>query len=470
MTLPTRGQVGQNTPSLANGDPTQIAEPIYWRERAEELADWTWNHLVNRTDVWGAYNPLHVRDQQYTDKGGRERRYGKLYTAPRFSRERGAVLLTRDVLLQHFKATAAEHVIGLHAISEKNTSQWGAVDIDWHGETSPAADINWRYARHLYVKCKALGLNPLLTESNGRGGYHLRVILVEPQPTSEIFDFLQSLVTDHAEHGLRTAPEIFPKQRSVQDETNQDRSKYGNWLRLPGRHHTTDHMARVWDGERWLNANLAIDFILALTGDPGSLIASTKPDSAGLFPMLFVPPTASAEISLDARIRAYMAKLPVDLGEGQHRDDYLYNFAAVLVRDLALPDDVALSYLQEWDSHQRAQKGTERIREIIVNAHTYGQRAYGCGLNGHAKNERPTTSDGELLTDAGNAARFVRRHGADFRFVHEWRKWCCWDGRRWLIDNQGIVVARAKSLVIAVYREGADAVKQLEADLEQINR
>jgi hypothetical protein len=37
---------------------TQVNPPdesAYWRERAEELADWAWAHLVNRTDVWGGY-------------------------------------------------------------------------------------------------------------------------------------------------------------------------------------------------------------------------------------------------------------------------------------------------------------------------------------------------------------------------------------------------------------------------------
>jgi hypothetical protein len=74
-----------------------------------------------------------------------------------------------------------------------------------------------------------------------------------------------------------------------------------------------------------------------------------------------------------------MARLP-HREEGQQRDDIAYVFAAWLVRDLHLPDDVALSWLHEWDAGNRPPKGDARLVEIISNAHKYGQRAYGNGL------------------------------------------------------------------------------------------
>lgn len=47
-------------------------------------------------------------------------------------------------------------------------------------------------------------------------------------------------------------------------------------------------------------------------------------------------------------------------------------------------------------------------------------------------------ADRELLksivrpfTDAGNAERLVRLHGANLRYVDEWKKWLAWDGRCW---------------------------------------
>src|SRR5262249_33576558 len=80
-------------------------------------------------------------------------------------------------------------------------------------------------------------------------------------------------------------------------------------------------------------------------------------------------------------VRAYLAKLP-NLSEGQGSDDVAYGFAAFLVRDLALPDADALPWLEEWGGGNRPPKGRERLQEILANAQSYGQRAYGSGLNG----------------------------------------------------------------------------------------
>jgi hypothetical protein len=65
---------------------------------------------------------------------------------------------------------------------------------------------------------------------------------------------------------------------------------------------------------------------------------------------------------------------------GQHRDDYAFQFATFLVRDLGLSDSDALAWLEEWDARNAVPKGARRLQEILNNAHAYGQRAYGAGL------------------------------------------------------------------------------------------
>lgn len=64
------------------------------------------------------------------------------------------------------------------------------------------------------------------------------------------------------------------------------------------------------------------------------------------------------------------------------------------------------------------------------------------------------------LTDAGNADRLIERHGADLRYVEEWKKWLAWDGRRWNCEMQSEVARRALCVVRdmrndARYRESA---------------
>jgi P4 family phage/plasmid primase-like protien len=67
-------------------------------------------------------------------------------------------------------------------------------------------------------------------------------------------------------------------------------------------------------------------------------------------------------------------------------------------------------------------------------------------------------------TDLGNAERLVARHGDDLLYVHKWKKWLVWDGKRWAIDTSGEVERRAVATVRAIYGEAKrhpdDAVRK----------
>lgn len=63
----------------------------------------------------------------------------------------------------------------------------------------------------------------------------------------------------------------------------------------------------------------------------------------------------------------------------------------------------------------------------------------------------------EHLTDVGNAMRLVRLHGRDLRYIPEFRKWLVWNGGRWLIDEDGEIMRRAKDTAAAIYVEAKNA-------------
>src|SRR5262249_45342709 len=159
-------------------------------------------------------------------------------------------------------------------------------------------------------------------------------LLAAPAPTARVFWFLRHLTRDFARRGLPKHPETFPKQSAV------PLGKFGNWLRLPGRHHTREHWSRVWDGGCWLEGEEAVDFLLSLAGPP-----------PGLRP---------AGVEWQYRVGEYMATLP-NLGEGQGRDDVAYNFLAFMVRDLKLPDDYALEEACRWDADNTPPLGRGRL-------------------------------------------------------------------------------------------------------------
>jgi hypothetical protein len=331
------------------------------------LAAWTWTTLVNRTDVWGGYRPPHLREPGNPNS--------KIWTKPA-KKDRGRTLLTEPVFARHYAGRDVGHLIGLHSTSPANTSRWGAVDIDCHGPTSTPPEVNLAAALAWYGRLASLGFTPLLTDSDGRGGFHLLALFCEPVATPRVFDFLRWLVRDHAAHGLVAPPETFPKQARI------DPGRYGNWLRLPGRHHTHDHWSRVWDGTCWLAGAAAVDHILTLTSSlPSCIPAEVAASRQGARPRRTskrARPRIASGDHPTRRIQAYMAKLP-NRAEGQGRDDVAYQFAAFLVRDLEISDDVALDWLRRWDAHNNPPKGDSALRKVIASAHAYGRHAYGGG-------------------------------------------------------------------------------------------
>src|SRR5262245_41939988 len=121
-----------NSNAHVNADGTMQGRDVAgaWQARSEELAAWAWP-FVNRTDVWGGYLPLDRRGQKFKGADGKETVYDGPVTRPA-TKKRGQVLLTKDIIAQHFAGARPEDVVGLHALSRENTARWGGADIDKH--------------------------------------------------------------------------------------------------------------------------------------------------------------------------------------------------------------------------------------------------------------------------------------------------------------------------------------------------
>ncbi len=229
-----------------------------WQREAGRLAQWTLERLVNRTDVYGSYLPLGIRQPGKSNN----------YTAPsKALRAPGA--LTTEIIEDHYRGYDQGSLIGLHAISPDCTCRWFVVDIDQHGDGDHAAiaAANAKAAFAWLAELQQRGFHPLLLDSNGHGGYHLLVVLAEPVSSQRVHAFATNFVQDYAARGLTQAPEVFPKQPDVNEQR-----RYGNWWRLPGRHHTREHWTKVWDGSHWLEDQAAVEAILSVTGDSPELI------------------------------------------------------------------------------------------------------------------------------------------------------------------------------------------------------
>ena len=209
-----------------------------WKRYSGALSEWAWSRLVNRHDAWGGYRKLSNGSiKTYTDKRP----------------------VTKPALVDHFRGVL---VRGLHSISLEGTCKWLGLDIDAHGQkTEEQIAVNEAFAVERFNYLRAAGFNPLL-ESNKRGGYHLWL-------------FFSKTITSEAAYRVSSALQStwpgdekeLPEQRPDRADRNTDKGFGGSGLRIPGRHHTRDEWAKVFDGSTWLEGAAACRYILSLNGD-----------------------------------------------------------------------------------------------------------------------------------------------------------------------------------------------------------
>jgi hypothetical protein len=262
-----------------------------WAANAEKLACWVRAHLVNRQDVWGNYLS---RDQRTPRK--------KVLTR--------TGTLSQDILITHFVGADHGDLIGLHTTCPNNTCRWVLVDIDQHGTYSKDRhSANRQAAIRLYDRLVEMRFAPLLLSSNGQGGYHLYCLFSTPLTAPTAYAFGRWLVRDWRDLGPDEPPEAFPKQRQIGGKV-----RYGNWVRLPGRHHTLDFYTRVWAGNRWVDGQRAIDAILSTTGSDPALIPAEAidydPDSIKQTPPTNEPSDAPSRPG--PRVRSLSRTRPID--------------------------------------------------------------------------------------------------------------------------------------------------------------
>jgi hypothetical protein len=225
-----------------------------WVRYADKLAEWAMERLVNRRDVWS----------QYTLKDGK---IGVVMLPIVERRKLGTDMVTLNKLHRHFSGKSPAHLIGLHSISDHSTAKWFAIDVDLHDETVPnageIAEANFNAAHQWAEQLREQGIDAMLVDSNGVGGYHVWVLLDKEYPLADVYDFADKIRSNWQELGLPRKPEQFPPKRAV----NPDDLPYT--LRTPGRHHTRPHYTRLWnwdavEGEpEWLEGGDAIEAMMA---------------------------------------------------------------------------------------------------------------------------------------------------------------------------------------------------------------
>ena len=195
-----------------------------WISRADELADAA-VRLVNRDDCCGGY----FGQRGTTHK---EEYFESWQPMP-------------DALRLHF---TGDRIIGLHTTSLSNTCRWMAFDLDAH---DAATDANMKPAQVLAARIKAIGLTPYVFDSNGKGGLHVWCVFPRARKTHRVYALARQL-----SDGIEC--EAFPKQDHVEP------GRYGNWLRLPGKHYNRNHWSRLLTTQGWASADQTINAIITM--------------------------------------------------------------------------------------------------------------------------------------------------------------------------------------------------------------
>ena len=233
---------------------------VAWKNRASELA----RHYMSRAarfDVWGGYGP----------KG--------TVTRPAVSR-RLLDSLTKNDLRRHFDGSGP--IIGLHPMSPGPHSYAKPVhvDIDLHDGDEADPNANFLAAVCLYNRLIDLGLNPLLTDSNGKGGFHLSIYFSDQLALCKSLFICPLAGTGLEKARSRKRTGVLPQTNKIIRAASRGRCPKKRCLERclwrvdssSGRHHRREHFSRVWCSGEWIEGNEAIDFILSITGDSSAML------------------------------------------------------------------------------------------------------------------------------------------------------------------------------------------------------
>lgn len=152
-----------------------------------------------------------------------------------------------QALEQHF---SGGRIIGLHTTSTANTSRWMAFDIDAHNGESERDTL--AVAEQVSARVRQAGLRPFVFSSDDRGGIHVWVVFPQPRPTAEVYDLAHDIAED-------LPVEAFPKQPEVEP------GRFGNWIRLPGKHPKRGCYSCIRLGDRWGSVDETIAALLEMT-------------------------------------------------------------------------------------------------------------------------------------------------------------------------------------------------------------
>ena len=204
-----------------------------WQNAVDRLTEWLVQHMVVHGDVYLSYEPPFT-------------------------------------IRRHFRHDFNVHQIWLRPVSYVGTSQWFVIRVNHQcDDPKEKVRVNWQAASGWYEELKRRGFRPLMLDNNGGEDIEIIVLLTEHVPAPEVKEFVERFVSDYASRGLAQRPDLWPNRADIGGKRG-----YEEGWRVFGVDESYRYCTRVWNGERWLEREEAIEAILATTGDSPELLAN----------------------------------------------------------------------------------------------------------------------------------------------------------------------------------------------------
>jgi len=129
-----------------------------------------------------------------------------------------------------------------------------------------------------------------------------------------------------------------------------------------------------------------------------------------------------------------------------------------------MDDKTQSTTLQELD--ERIEALNEQKRIVEKQRH---EKAKLTLAEGKQQYERAIGRFIETLTETGNAERFIERYGDEVRYIHELGAWVVWDGTRWHLDKDGLIVRKFKHVADEIESKRLELIKSF-ADVDADDR
>ncbi|TWU18880.1 TOTE conflict system archaeo-eukaryotic primase domain-containing protein [Allorhodopirellula heiligendammensis] len=288
-----------------------------WQVNRQALAEWCWERMAVKRDRYG----------RYSSNG-----------SARWS----ANSLSPESLHGHFNGT---EIIGLGITSLDDECSFVVWDLDNH-VSDESTSLNLNYAIMLRDKLRAIGLQSLIEDSDGKGGIHLWLVFSQRIPASTAHQLAKSIASDFREHGLEKI-ECFPKSPTVKNT----QKRCGNYIRIPGKHHKRDHWSRFWGDDDWLTLSDSVQLLREHKGnDPALIPAATsvmKPKSTG---KNLIKPGTPVEGDENIDLARQHAAKTAGAVAGESGHDRTFRLACDLIKGFSLTEAQALEIISEWNS------------------------------------------------------------------------------------------------------------------------